>query len=144
MKLIGVPELIVLIIILTIIYRIFFSKKMGEKIVNKLAQPKENLDEAIKIIQENILVVTTNTISGKTISKTLGAVSGNSSHYGSDCYGSAMIHFSAESAERQAMLCIMQKALEMGANAIIDLKITNSGVGVQTRVMYSGTAVITE
>ncbi|HAK87560.1 MAG TPA: hypothetical protein DCP24_00550 [Nitrospiraceae bacterium] len=108
------------------------------------------IDKEIQGLRQRILVVTSNNIPGKEIRDTLGSVTGISSIAAA---GGAEVTL----AEKEAMLDIINRAISMGANALIDLKMTTSAYEQQglegivssvlynkkmaSKVIYNGTAV---
>jgi len=99
----------------------------------------EELDEKIKNLQEKILVVTSSDIPTKDVKEVLGSVTGISK--------SASTEAGFTRAEREAMAAVMRRGLVIGANAIVDLRMTTGSYEQQgtkwmvTRVVYNGTAV---
>ena len=91
-------------------------------------------------LRSKVLVVTANSIPGKEIKSVLGTVSGTSST-------SASTAAESEAAEKEALVSLMKNAVEMGANAVIDLKMTTSSYEQQgskwmvSKAFYNGTAV---
>lgn len=136
--------LIGMAVVATILF--FLMSKTMKRSKGAAEQRKVEIQE----LEKKITVVTTNDIPGKTISKTLGAVMGSSSHLGDLKSGvtyTELLHVDADSSESQAMLAMLKKAHEKGANAVIAVTMSTSHVGddgSQTRVMYSGTAVVAE
>jgi len=124
-----------ILIILAILFVFWRSMREGGKIKEK----KERADGEIKDMSESILVVTSSDIPTKEVKEVLGNVTGISS--------SATTEAGFERAEREAMAEVMRRGLEMGANAIIDLRMTTGSYEQQgakwmvTRVVYNGTAV---
>jgi uncharacterized protein YbjQ (UPF0145 family) len=92
-------------------------------------------------LRTKILVVSSSAIPGKDIVQVLGHVTGTSSM-------EASTPEQADAAERQAMLSLMSNALEMGANAVIDAKLSHSTHQQQgsqwmvSKTYYTGTAVV--
>ena len=105
----------------------------------------------------NITVVTTNSIAGKKITKTLGLVRGNTiraRHLGKDILASLRnlvggeIHeytkLIAESRE-QSLDRMIEDAEKLGANAILEARFTTSAITANAAELLSfGTAVIIE
>jgi len=100
----------------------------------------EELDEKIKKLQEKILVVTSSDIPTKEVKEVLGGLTGISDTAASTGNG-------FRRAEKEAMVNIMNLGIQMGANAIVDLRMTTGSYEQQgtkwmvTRVVYNGTAV---
>lgn len=109
----------------------------------------EELDKQIQELSQRVLVVTSSTVPGKEIKRVIGAVTGVSKT-------EASTDAEFKLAEKEALLDIMQKAIELGANAIVDLKMTTGsyekrvwidigsqkGYRMVSKVTYTGTAVI--
>lgn len=101
----------------------------------------EQLENRIEELQEQVIVVTGSSLPGREIMRVIGPVTGFST-VPSDAAGKF------EQAEKEAMLWLIKKAHEQGANAVIDLKITiaspePSGTGgTNPKVTYVGTAVL--
>ena len=105
----------------------------------------------------NIQVVTTNNISGKKITKTLGLVRGNTiraRHLGKDILAGLRnivggeIHeytkLIAESRE-QAVDRMLEDAAKLGANAILEVRFTTSVITANAAELLAyGTAVVVE
>ena len=104
-----------------------------------------------------MIVVTSETIAGKTVKQTLGVVRGNTiraRHIGKDIkalfrhlIGGEITEYTkllAESRE-QAIDRMVQNAAEMGANAIVSVRFATSAVmGGAAELLAYGTAVIVE
>jgi uncharacterized protein YbjQ (UPF0145 family) len=100
----------------------------------------EELENQIKELEGQVVIVTGSSVAGKIITKVIGPVVGFST-MSSDNVGIF------QQAEREAMLCLIKKAMEEGANAVIDLKMKTSRQQPETermnpRVTYMGTAVV--
>ena len=98
------------------------------------------LDDKIRNLREKIIVVTSNSLPDRQIKGALGNVTGISATAASTDRG-------FRKAEKEALADIMRKGIEMGANAIIDLKMTTGSYEQQgsqwmvSKVVYYGTAV---
>jgi len=105
----------------------------------KAVKKTVDAEEKIAAMKEKILVVTSSDIPTRKIRDVLGSVTGIST--------SASTEEEFTRAEREAMADIMRRGLEMGANAIVDLRMTTGSYEQQgakwmvTRVVYNGTAV---
>lgn len=103
---------------------------------NKTAE----LDDEIKNLREKIIVVTSSSLPDKDIKGALGNVTGISETAASTDRG-------FRKAEKEALADIMRQGIQMGANAIIDLKMTTGSYEQQgsqwmvSKVVYYGTAV---
>ena len=107
--------------------------------------------------QPNLIIVTTHSVPGKNITKTLGLVRGNTiraRHLGKDIIaglrnivGGEVTEYAkllAESRE-QALDRMEAQAKELGANAIVGLKFQTSVImGGAAEMMAYGTAVVVE
>ena len=107
--------------------------------------------------QPNLIIVTTHSVPGKNITKTLGLVRGNTiraRHLGKDIIaglrnivGGEVTEYAkllAESRE-QALDRMEAQAKELGANAIVGLQFQTSVImGGAAEMMASGTAVVVE
>ena len=104
-----------------------------------------------------MIVVSSNTIAGKKIVKTIGLVKGNTiraRHVGKDILAGLKNVFGGEieeytklvaEAREQAMDRMITAAQEMGANAIIDVRFTTSFImGAASEILAFGTAVVVE
>ena len=106
----------------------------------KALKKMEIVDSRLKSIGKEVIAVTSEVFPGKTIKNTLGSVAGIS-----DTAASTDEQFLL--AEKEALLNILTGAREMGANAVIGLRMsagTYQQQGSQwmvTKVTYSGTAV---
>lgn len=85
------------------------------------------------------MVITLSTIPGREIKEVISNVTGISE--------GASIEDGVRLAEKEALLDIMNQAIKLGANAIIDLKITivtyqkYGGELIFSKIIYTGTAV---
>lgn len=100
-----------------------------------------NMKTQLADLRQKVLVVTGSTIPGKEIKNVLGNVTGSSKT-------AASTGDESEAAEKEALAALMENALEMGANAVIDLKMTSSSYEQQgskwmvAKTFYTGTAVV--
>lgn len=103
---------------------------------NKTAE----LDEDIKNLREKIIVVTSSSLPEREIKGALGNVTGISET-------AASTDKSFRKAEKEALADIMRQGIQMGANAIVDLKMATGSYEQQgsqwmvSKVVYYGTAV---
>ena len=104
---------------------------------------RERLAQAQALIgqlREKVLVVTVGDIEGRETRQVLGAVTGRSPLEASS-------HLEQEVAEQEALAALMVNALNMGANAVVDLRLSNSTheqtytKWMVTMTCYIGTAV---
>lgn len=116
------------------------------------------LDEVIDLSKSNFIVVTTPTVPGYKIKRVLGLVTGltpRTRGFGGvfkagfqALKGGEVKAFTSEieKARKQAMERAIQKAEEIGANAIVGLDIETSDIGQSniTLISATGTAVIIE
>lgn len=125
---------IIFIIFAGLIVLITFGRR------KKAAIKTKEIDKQIQDLRRRILVVTSSTIPGKEIKDVIGSVAGVSK-----VEASTDVEFRL--AEKEALLDIMNQAINLGANAIIDLKMTTGSYQQQgsqwmvSKVTYSGTAV---
>lgn len=104
-----------------------------------------------------MIVVTSSTIAGKKIVKTLGLVKGNTiraRHVGKDILagfknilGGEIEEYTKLMAEarEQALDRMIESAIEMGANAIVDVRFSTSYImGAASEILSFGTAVVVE
>ena len=104
-----------------------------------------------------MIIATTETVAGKQVAETLGAVRGNTiraRHIGDDIkavlrhvVGGEIVEYTKLLAEarEQALDRMVQNAEEMGANAIVGLRFTTSMLmGGAAELLAYGTAVIME
>lgn len=131
----GLSIFIIAILILIIGFNAYNKRKNETAIVE--------LEEAIRQKLASITVVSTPEITGKKIRSVIGAVSGKSKT-------EATSRLEFDRAEKEAMLAIIENAIALGANAIVDLKATTSSYQMQgskwqtSIAMYTGTAVIVD
>ncbi len=91
-------------------------------------------------LRQRILVVTSSIIPGKEIKDVLGSVTGVSKV-------AASTDAEFRLAEKEALLDIMNQAINLGANSVIDLKMTTGSYQQQgsqwmvSKATYTGTAV---
>ena len=108
---------------------------------NSYLRKTEQLENRIEELQQDVIVVTGSSVPGREIIKVIGPVVGFST-ISSDTAGKF------QQAEREAMLWLIKKARNEGANAVTDLKMTTgnpeqSGTGgTSPKVTYVGTAVL--
>ena len=118
---------------LTILLPLYCQKKDADYAIEKAISELEELSK-------EVLVVTSSSIQDQKIIKTLGSVSGTSNM-------AATSEEESEAAEKEAMVSLMKNAIAMGANGVIDLKITTSTYKQQgnewivSKIFYIGTAV---
>lgn len=125
-----------------ILFSIFLSIIIFIRLLNKRWTSKKSstVDQKIKKLSQKILVVTSNTIAGREIQEVVGSVTGIS-----NVAASTDAEFRLATSE--AMLDIMNKGISIGANAIIDLKLTTGSYEAQgskwmvSKATYIGTAV---
>ena len=104
-----------------------------------------------------MIIVTTDSIAGKKITKTLGIVRGNTiraRHVGKDILAGLKNVFGGEieeytklmaEAREQALDRMTSSAEEMGANAVINVRFTTSFImGAASEILAYGTAVVVE
>ena len=102
----------------------------------------EQLDNRIKEFEGQVVVVMGDSVPGKKITRVIGPVVGFS-----DISSENAGKF--QEAEREAMLCLIKRANDEGANGVIDLKMKTGGSeqseldGRSPKVTYMGTAVVT-
>jgi uncharacterized protein YbjQ (UPF0145 family) len=100
----------------------------------------DELDKNIQELRERIIVVTSNSLPDREIKSALGNVTSISATAASTDRG-------FRKAEKEALADIMRQGIHMGANAIIDLKMTTGSYEQQgsqwmvAKVVYYGTAV---
>lgn len=85
----------------------------------KVQMRAEELERAVDSLTRRVTVVTSDSVPGKEIIKVMGSVTGES-EVGSPTKLGLRI------AELEAMMVIMHRALTVGANAIVDFKISTS------------------
>ena len=104
-----------------------------------------------------MIIVTTDQIDNKKVSKTLGLVRGNTiraKHLGKDILASFRNLFGGEiksytslmtESREEALARMVEKAEELGANAIISFRfMTSSVMGSASEILAYGTAVVVE
>lgn len=100
----------------------------------------DELDKEIQELRSSIIVVTSNNLPNREIKGALGNVTGISETAASTDRG-------FRKAEKEALADIMHQGIQMGANAIVDLKMTTGSYEQQgsqwmvSKVVYYGTAV---
>ena len=100
----------------------------------------DELDKDIQGLRERIIVVTSNSLPDREIKGAIGNVTGISATAASTDRG-------FRKAEKEALADIMRQGIQIGANAIIDLKMTTGSYEQQgsqwmvSKVVYYGTAV---
>lgn len=105
----------------------------------RIAQLERELD----LIKTQILLVTTDTLPGRRVVKTIGYVESLSET-------EAASDWEYRIAEKEALLALAQKAISIGANAVVGIKKINAHydqAGSQwrvSRVTYCGTAIISQ
>jgi uncharacterized protein YbjQ (UPF0145 family) len=133
----GVPTAFMLFgafVFFFIFLPIKLTKRKAQKIINRTS------GELIEL-GKKVLVVSSGYIPGKEITHVIGHVTGTSRI-------EASCPEQADAAEREAKLDLMKTAMNMGANAIIDAKMTSSSHQQQgsqwmvSKTYYTGTAVI--
>ena len=101
----------------------------------------DEIEKEIQVLKERILVVTSNSLPDRVIKGALGNVTGISATAASTDRG-------FRKAEKEALADIMRQGIQIGANAIIDLKMTTGSYEQQgskwivSKVVYYGTAVM--
>lgn len=115
----------------------------------KLKKRRIRLDKDVQYFQQRIAVVTSDSIPGQVTEQVLGPVTGTSQIPASNDEERKL-------ADREAMFSLINQALQMGANAVVGLKMATESYqftepkkfvilpAVQwmaTKVMYTGTAV---
>ncbi len=115
----------------------------------RLKRRRINLDTEIRLSQNRITVVTSDSIPERVTKQVLGSVTGTSQIPASNDEERRL-------AEREAMYSLIEQALQMGANAVIDLNMTTESfeftepkkflvfpavTWTATKVIYAGTAV---
>lgn len=91
-------------------------------------------------LRKQVLVVAGNSVPGREIKSVIGHVTGTAE--------SASREEEAEASEKRAMLALMTAALERGANAVVDVRLTSSTFEEQgsqwqvSKPTYTGTAVV--
>lgn len=135
--LLGALPLFALLLVGVALFRwIRKSKTMTEPTLDKL-------ERELDLIRNQIMLVTTDVLPGIRIAKTLGYVEALSPT-------EAASDWEYRLAEKDALLRLAKKARDIGANAVVGIRKTNSHydqAGSQwrvSRVTYCGTAVISE
>ena len=115
----------------------------------RLKRRRINLDTEIRLSQNRITVVTSDSIPERATKQVLGSVTGTSQIPASNDEERKL-------AEREAMYSLIEQALQLGANAVIDLNMTTesfeftepkkflvfpAATWTATKVIYVGTAV---
>lgn len=115
----------------------------------RLKRRRINLDKEIQLSRNRITVATSDAIPERATEQVLGAITGTSQIPASNDEERKL-------AEREAMHSLIEQALQMGANAIIDLNMTTESfkftepkkflvfpavTWTATKVIYTGTAV---
>jgi len=128
-----------------LIFFVFMAFFIGQRYAGRYRSKaaKAALDktaEGINELRKQVIAVSSSCIPGKEIKTVYGHVSGTS-----------LIEVTtpeeADVAEKAAMLNLMQNAKAMGANAVIDVKMSNSNhrqqghKGMVSKTYYTGTAV---
>lgn len=100
----------------------------------------DELEKDIQVLRERITVVTSTGLPDKAVKSALGNVTGISATAASTDRG-------FRKAEKEALADVMRQGIQMGANAIVDLKMTTGSYEEQgskwvvSKVVYYGTAV---
>lgn len=100
----------------------------------------DDLEKEIQELRERITIVTSNSLPDREVKGALGNVTGISATAASTDRG-------FRKAEKEALVDIMRQGIQMGANAIVDLKMTTGSYEEQgsqwmvSKVVYYGTAV---
>lgn len=133
-----IGQIFPLLFMFGIFFLMFISmKRRKQRAVSSISNMKTQLAD----LRQKVLVVTGSTIPGKEIKNVLGNVTGVSKT-------SASTGDESEAAEKEALAALMENALEMGANAVIGLKMTSSSYEQQgsqwmvAKTFYTGTAVV--
>jgi uncharacterized protein YbjQ (UPF0145 family) len=127
--------LVVMLLILIGLIRFSIRKRK-----NNARKKLEKASNEINNLRNKVLVVTSDTIPGKEIVEVFGAVSGTSTM-------ESTTPEEADAAEKEAMLNLMQNAVNMGGNAIIGVKMTNNthqqqgSAWMVSKTYFTGTAV---
>ena len=115
----------------------------------RLKMRRINLDKEIQLSQNRITVATSDAIPARVTEQVLGSITGTSHIPASNTEERKL-------AEREAMHSLIKQALQMGANAVIDLNMTTESfeftepkkflvfpavTWTATKVIYAGTAV---
>lgn len=100
----------------------------------------DEIEKDIQVLRERIIVVTSTSLPDKEVKSAIGNVTGISATAASTDRG-------FRKAEKEALADIMRQGIQIGANAIIDLKMTTGSYEEQgskwvvSKVVYYGTAV---
>jgi uncharacterized protein YbjQ (UPF0145 family) len=100
----------------------------------------DELEKEIQELRERITIVTSTSLPNKAVKSALGNVTGISATAASTDRG-------FRKAEKEALADIMRQGIQIGANAIVDLKMTTGSYEQQgskwvvSKVVYYGTAV---
>ena len=100
----------------------------------------DEIEKDIQVLRERITVVTSSSLPDKDIKGAIGNVTGISATAASTDRG-------FRKAEKEALVDIMLQGIQIGANAIIDLKMTTGSYEEQgskwivSKIVYYGTAV---
>jgi uncharacterized protein YbjQ (UPF0145 family) len=109
--------------------------------LSKIEQNSAEISEKLNTLKQEILIVTSDHITGKNIRKTLGIVRGIS-----DTLANSKKEFNL--AETEVLCNMLNDAKNIGANAITDVKISTGAYQHQSwqvsQVIYIGTAVLVE
>ena len=130
----ALPLLALLLIAVTIFH---WNRRYKTTVAPRLAQLERELD----LIRNQILLVTTDNVPGRRISRTIGYVESLSET-------EAASDWEYRLAEKDALLRLAKKALGIGANAVVGIRKINAHydqAGSQwrvSRVIYSGTAIV--
>lgn len=114
-----------------------WNRRSRATAVPRIAQLERELD----LIRTQILLVTTDTLPGRNVVKTIGYVESLSET-------EAASDWEYRIAEKEALFALAQKAISIGANAVVGIKKINAHydqAGSQwrvSRVAYCGTAVV--
>lgn len=117
--------------------------RWSRRSITKVKPQLDQLEHELDLIRSQVLLVTTDDVPGFKIAKTLGYVEALSPT-------EAASDWEYRLAEKDALLRLAQKALGIGANAVVGIRKTNAHydqAGSQwriSRVTYCGTAVIRE
>lgn len=128
-------DIFIIIIIAGVIFLLII---FGQR--QKTAIKTKKIDKQIHDLRQRVLVVTSSTIPGKEIKDVLGSVTGVSKV-------AASTDAEFRLAEKEALFDIMNQAINLGANSVIDLKMTTGSYQQQgsqwmvSKVNYTGTAV---
>lgn len=116
---------------------VLFGPKSRDK---KAIATTKTLDGILDTYKSRIIVVTTPTVPGKEIKHVHGAITGNATTQASSDAETNL-------AEKEALLDLLKKADQIGANAVVDLKLASTSYEQQgskwmvSKIFYSGTAL---